>query len=67
MRPQVEICKREDGTDWLLGAGSYGKVTVVYAPCGCPMLPYCLLCCGYRACMRAPLQGPTASGAEEGL
>lgn len=31
---QVEICKREDGTDWLLGAGSYGKVgvTVSIAP-----------------------------------
>ena len=23
----ITICKREDGSDWLLGAGSFGKVT----------------------------------------
>ena len=23
---EIEICKHDDGTDWLLGTGSYGQV-----------------------------------------
>lgn len=37
---EISICKREDGSDWLLGAGSFGKVTsaavgVSFAACPC--------------------------------
>lgn len=29
---QITICKREDGSDWELGAGAFGKVKVTTAP-----------------------------------
>ena len=29
---EIEICLREDGKRWLLGAGAYGKVTSPLAP-----------------------------------
>lgn len=25
---EIEICKRPDGTEWLLGEGSFGKVRI---------------------------------------
>jgi hypothetical protein len=43
---EIKICKRPDGSDWLLGAGSFGQV-------GCH-LPGKLSRCDYAlTCLRA--------------
>lgn len=34
---QIEICKLQDGTDWVLGTGTFGKVWRT-SPCYCPIM-----------------------------
>ena len=42
---QITICKREDGSDWELGSGAFGKVclTPLHVPCSCVLCTVCSL------------------------
>jgi hypothetical protein len=43
----IAICKRDDGSDWLLGAGSFGKV--MRCAVSCRAWPAYVQCCRQQA------------------
>ena len=69
----IELCKGEDGQDWLLGAGTYGAVCWIYKHCllTAPVTVYSpfslmmlalvgMACCTYMHCLLiAPVHDPS--------